>query len=433
MFPTVSGRFIYRLSAVFLLAGLCLAGCAAPESGVIYTSASPAWRDGLVIGRAYRTDSPAIGISQRGWLAAWASGDSLYIRRVEPDGTPGAAQRVLRGRSPWRPALIPGPEESWHLLWFDQDNYGDNQIYSATLEPGGALLRGPVAVTADGVSSAAMAPADGGAVAIIWASRGAAPRLYGQRLDSAGRPAGGAPVLIAAHGEYPSLNRLSSGVWVLAWLAPPEQAGMGPGGYDALVRLAQAPFPWEGEARPISIGHLTLTGPGWYLESAALGLDRDTGYLFLSQRDASDGSVKTKALLFPLSGHASPPPSIEAVRLPASSTGDASPGQTGFNTGPILASQDGDPVNAAWPMPVYGQHEILPVAFSVEGWVMVGYFQGGQLAGYQAISRRSDVLGSVGLWTDRDRYLTVSWANAPQQPGAAAELVLSTTQPASIR
>ncbi len=389
-----------------------------------------------MVGTAYHLGAPAVGPTDNGWAVAWADGPHLYFRQVMADGVLTQPQALnLGSRAPWGPVLLPASRDGWHLLWWDLDAFGGPRLYSARLLADGTLWRGPITVTPEAASSAAIAPADDYAVAIVWADAGPRPTLYGQSLDAEGRPAAGPPTLIARNAGWPALARTGDRLWVLAWLALPDSPHISSSTRTATVRLSPAPLPWEAQAEPLSVGLVRSPDLTEYIETVQLGLDATHGYLFVGRRNAETGQPRTDTLAFLLGSVTSPPPSQEAasaVSLPATPPAAPNPFTTGFNTGPAVAL----PADAAlaqaqaeWPTPAWGQSATLPVAFVLEGQIAVGYFQGGRLAAYQPITLGSDVIGPPGLWVDRDRHLSLAWANRPAEEGAGPVLVLSSTRP----
>ncbi|MBN2469669.1 MAG: hypothetical protein JXN59_03000, partial [Anaerolineae bacterium] len=82
---------------------------------------------------------------------------------------------------------------------------------------------------------------------------------------------------------------------------------------------------------------------------------------------------------------------------------------------------------AGHPAPAAGQHRLLPVAFAAGDRLIIGYFSGGALAGYQPVIRGAQPLGALILHLDRSQHLILGWANAPDDAGAPAPLVVSGT------
>ncbi len=426
------------LSIVWMLvATLCLAGCSALAAPLPDARASGTWSAGLPVGEAYHLGAPAVGLDREGWVVVWADGAALFFRRVSPDGVLSTPQPLpLDARTPWNPVLLPASAHGWHLLWQDLDRFGDAQLFSARLDAAGTVIRGPLTVSHTSAGVVAAAPGGGNGVILVWAEAQPRPSLYGQRLDSQGRPVAGPPTLIAHNAGWPALAQTGDGQWLLSWLALPDSPHDVPSDRIATVRITNSPLPWEGDADPVIVGRIDLSDPVEYLETVPLGLDGTYGYLFVSRRSAATLLPRTDVLVFSLSAEAAPPPHplIESVSLPATLPPDTPAERTtGYNTGGAIPLMAGPPVGdetavpVGWPMPVRGQSEVLAVAFEAGGKPVVGYFQDGALVGYQPIAG-GRALGALGLWADRDRHLTIAWAEQPADNSGPAILHLSSTR-----
>ncbi len=418
-------RFVRR--CLFLALAIGPVACTPVAPTPVQPQPSLPWSAAVTVAEAFHLDAPAVGLAGEAWAVVWADGPDLFFRRVVPDGVVQAAQTLnLGGRTPWNPVLLPAPEEGWHLLWQDVDAFGDARLFNARLASDGLLLRGPVTVSAGAVTQVAAAPGDDGAVIVVWADDAPRPTLYGQRIDAQGRPVGTA-TQIARGASHPALARTVGGLWALAWLSS-DDAG---GSRQALVRLSDRPLPWEGEAEPLALGEVSLADVTGYVETVRLGLDRAQGYLFVDRRDAMTGLPRTDALIFSLDADsaATPVVRLEALALPAVAPATTPDVITGFNTGPAfapLSAGEGTPVG--WPAPAWGQFDALPVAFEAGGAVVVGYFRGGGLIGWQPVGIGARAGGALGLWTDRERHLTLAWADLPDVADGPAALRLCTTR-----
>ncbi len=412
---------------LFLALLIELAACAPPVS--VPSQAPPflPWSVAVTVAEAFHLDAPAVGLAGEAWAVVWADGPDLFFCRVAPDGARGPVQMLnLGGRTPWNPVLLPAPEDGWHLLWQDVDIFGDARLFSARLAADGLLLRGPVAVSAGAVTQVAAAPGDAGAAIVVWADDAPRPTLYGQRIDAQGRPVGAA-VEIARGASHPALARTAGGLWALAWLSS-DDAGVS---RQALVRLSDRPLPWEGEAEAVALGEVSLADVTAYVETVRLGLDRAHGYLFIGHRDAATGLPRTDALIFSLEADSAGTSVVrlEALALPAAAPATTPDVTTGFNTGPAFAPPSaGEGISLGWPVPAWGQFDALPVAFEADGAVVVGYFQGGGLIGWQPVGVGARAGGTPGLWTDRERHLTLAWADLPDSADGPAALRLCTTR-----
>lgn len=418
---------------------LLLVGCATladPSPVPDYPSRSDAWSDGLILAEAAHLDAPAIGLAADGWAVVWADGPTVSFRQIASGGTPGSIQVLnLGARTPWNLSLWPAPEDGWHLLWQDLDSLGQTRLFSARLNDDGALVRGPILLTPDPVSAAAVAPGEGGTVVLIWADTGPRPTLYGQIIDTQGRLQGGPPNFVAADAGWPILGRTADRLWVLAWLSASGGGQSTFAGQRATVNITDGVFPWEGQAETFTLGTVSRNSVTEYVETVRLGLDQTRGYLFVSHRDAATQSPHTEAFSFSLVYSDSNSDDARRIQrqeilLPADSDGLSAPVSTGFNTGPALAlPTNGERGRVGLATPVWGQFNVLPVAFELNGDVVVGYFQAGQLLGYQPISSGGRIGGTISFWADREHHLSLAWANLPLAKSDPATLLLSSTQP----
>ncbi|MBN2471135.1 MAG: hypothetical protein JXN59_10455, partial [Anaerolineae bacterium] len=364
-------------SGLFWAACLLVLFCAGCASNARFASIGSAWSSGLTITQARNIAPPALGTRQDGsLLVAWADGASVYTRLVGQDGRLSAPVTLVSGATPWDITLLPGENGEWHLLWRDFDAYDTPRLYSAHLDQEGQLLRGPLAVSPEGVGAFAAMPGDGGTAVIIWASPEPQPDLYGRALDAQGRPSATPPTLITRRAEHPALTRTASGMWIAAWLAWPDRATADSSSQVITLATSQAALPWEEQAS-IALDQLILSDFTTYVESFRLGLDHETGYVFVGLREAASQTASTSMRAFSLAtlqlqGRAS------AVTFPLEAA--AAPAiDTGFNTGAVYAvpagSQGatashpapaaGHPAPAAaHPAPAAGQHRLLPVAFA---------------------------------------------------------------------
>lgn len=422
-------RHILRILLILGISGCTVLSAAPPPS-----AASGAWSPGITLAEAYLLDAPAVGVTDDGWITVWADGPALLTRRIASGGTASPTHALNLGtRAPWHPVLLPAPDDGWHLLWQDLDAFNDVRLYSARLDSEGMLLRGPITVTPEGISSAAAAPGDGYAAVVIWANTEPRPTLYGQRIDAQGRPGGGAPTVIARNAEAPAVARMADGRWVLAWLAWPDFHYAVRTGRVVTVRITDSPLPWEGAAEPVGLQVIADPPMTTYIETVTLGLDRHFGYVFISQRDAAAGEPHTDLVSFPLDLE---PSQAALTPLTLPTVTDSEPSiLTGFNTGMALAIPENESASAqstavSWPTPLWGQFDTLPAAFNVQGNIVIGYFQDGHLIGYQFPAPQAQMLGAPGLWVDRERYLSLAWARWPDREGGPARLTLSTTHPA---
>lgn len=404
---------------------LISAGCTTSPR---FASLAPAWSSGLVVAHARSSEPPAIGPRPNGsLLIAWADGADVYSRVTGADGRLEAPVGIATGISPWDTALIPGTNGEWHLLWRDFDAYAVPRLFSAHLDREGRLLRGPLAISPDGVGLYRAMPADGGTAVVIWASPDPQPNLYGKAIDAQGRPSAAPPALIARHAEYPALTRTASGLWIAAWLAWPDSSTADSTSRAITLAASQSALPWEGQSVTV-LDQLVFPNLTTYVETFALGLDHEAGYVFTSLRDAATQAAHTSLRTFSLATLQAQGRAI-GVEFPGAATGADAGITTGFNTGEALALP-ADPesaLSASHPAPAPGQRATLPVAFAAGDSVIIGYFSAGRLAGYQPVIQAARPLGPLEIAVDRALNLALGWASQPEDQGAAAPLVISAT------
>jgi hypothetical protein len=239
-------RPVGRLFALVL--ALALTGCRVSQP---YPSQLPCWRDGLVVSHSAHGEAPAAGLyGAEGWLVIWAEGPALLARTVTITEVLSEPQTLITGRMPWAPILLPALEDEWHLLWRDLDDHGEARLYGAHLSAAGKLLRGPVAVTPEGISTYAAVPGEDGALILLWAQASLRPDIYGQRLDAQGRPDATPPALIIRSAEHPALARTAKGAWVMSWLAWPDAALRDSSSREMIITTSAAALPWHSSAPP---------------------------------------------------------------------------------------------------------------------------------------------------------------------------------------
>lgn len=424
-----------RLLLWILVLALCLSGCGWQATPPAFASASPAWSCGIRLGTAYQLEAPSIFRVEDAWTAAWADGANLYLVSLSADGITAPVQPLPYGpRTPWNPVLLPAPDDGWHLIWQDLDLFGEPHLYSARLDRDGVLLRGPVQLSQQPVSTIAASLGDGLDVILVWADAGPQPDLYGTRLDTQGRPSAGPPTLVARQAAWPALNRLVDGRWALTWLSMSDSLRHPAHSQITQAQISAGPLPWSEESVRLIDGEHIQLGEGNYIERVQLGLDEHYGYLFIGQRSAESRLARTDAWIFALEDDAASPPSslINNLTLPAEIPHETLDLTTGFNTGPALALTTADeqlslPVSR--PATPIGQYDVLPVAFDAGTGIVVGYFQEGAAVGYQPVIDQAEPAGAIDLWVDRDRYLHLAWANTPSITGGPATLLLGGTHP----
>lgn len=400
-------------------------GCATQTR---WQSASTLWQTASLVTYAASIEPPAFGpMHDDGWLLAWADGPSIHTRTLSTGGELSLSQTVYTGHTPWKPTLIPAVNGEWHLLWRDLDTYTTPQLFSALISSTGQLLRGPITIPSDGISTYVAAPGDGGTAVIIWADLDNRPTLYGQQIDAQGRPSAAPPTIITHNAENPAIARAADGTWYTIWLAWPSSALGNPASRMVTVATSTRTLPWQ-SPEIHNIGQYAQPALTTYVETLSVGLDHTTGYVFLSQRDAASHQAETHVYTFTLDTPASAP-TVMPVELPASVPSEPQTVETGFNTGPAWPLPTDAMRSVAWPAPAAGQYQTLPVSFVVDNHIEVGYFEDGNLIGHQPVSEKAFPLAGTLLHVDRNRYLTLSWTASPPEPDQPAPQWLATTHP----
>ncbi len=412
-----------------VLAVLVMASCGVVSPhGTTLASASDGWADGIEIGRARQFGAPAIGLVQDDWVSAWTDGPDLYFRRLMRNGMAEDPRKIVAGITPWEPRLIPGLAGTWHLLWHDTDRFGDRHLIGAHLSSDGTLLRGPITISNEPIGDIAAMQGANGDVVVVWTD--AAPRssLYGQQIDSQGRPVGGSHVEIVRNVEKPALARTDDGMWVLSWLALPDTPHGVSSSRTVKVVVSPASIPWDTEASALDVGIIHLPAATTFIENVEIGLDRTHAYIFISYHDTVSNTSATEVRAVTLEQTSDTTSTVSfQVQFPEHPSRTNPEQTTGFVNGPVRSIVDEGSLPAAWPMPAAGQHDTLPVAFNVEGRIMIGYFREGQFIGYQPITQNAGSLGRLGLVADSEHRLTAIWSYY-QGNSLDATMILSTSQ-----
>lgn len=385
---------------------MLLAGCA----GTAATAATPvsAWGEIITFGQAEQGDAPALWASDAGVTAVWIGADDRGVHHDSRMVTAGGlSDTVVLPLPPVRPdaqQLFPAADDHLHLLWLDANADGETRLYAALLSPQLAVIRGPTVVSDRRTLRFAAVPnADGSLWVVFGGGLMAEPGLAAAYIDAQGRPRQQVTT-VAANADWPSFAQSADGA-VLFWRRPADG------------QVFRAPFHDGGVGSATPTTAIPLAA-GDRLESLTAAADRTHGYIFWNITRAN-GQAETD-----WASGAWNTDDWHASRLGMNS--NSSPFITGFNTGTASAANAGDQW-VRWASPLAGAYDTLPVAAQVGTALGVIYFRAGKIAGYQAITENTSMIGLPAISTDRDLFLYLAWAQ-PTDSGSA-NLNLTTMRP----
>ncbi|GAB4576206.1 MAG: hypothetical protein Kow0077_31510 [Anaerolineae bacterium] len=373
-----------------------------------------------MLGYTYHALPPAIGaMPGEGWLAIWVADDAILTRQITPDGALSETRTLLSGVRPWDVRLIAGRANEWHLLWRDFTPVGDAPLFAAHLSPYGELLRGPIQITPDTVSTFAAAPTDGGGAVILWADSHPRTSLYAESLDAQGRPDAQPPVMVARNAEHPTLGRTADGWWVATWLAWPDAPSSDPAARDITLKIGQEALPWEAQTRPVILARISRDSPADIIENTRLGLDPTTGYVFINRYHAETDTRTTMIYPFTLL-ELTPLPAIDNLTLPETSMFAS---QTSEQPLPDTQHSDANALVFGSPLAAHGD-DMLISAFSAADTLAVTLFRAGAPLEARPLIRTSPA-GPATLGISRFGDLAIAWTAQPESHGNPAPVVFS--------
>jgi hypothetical protein len=363
------------------------------------------WGEIIVLGQAEQMNAPALWIEPERIVATWVSADETGIhqdmRVVESRGSP-VAVLPLPPVHPYAQQLAPAQDGRVHLLWLDAGEGGETRLFSALITPQLTVERGPTPLSDRHTFRYTVVPNGDGSLWALWVGEPIAePVLYGQYVDSLGRPR--QPARLMSDADWPAISWTSSGV-ELYWIQSTT-------GQVHCARLVNGALD---DIQPISI-HL-LFDSGDRLTGVSAGNDHTHSYLFWNITRAqgqleSWWSTSTSAWSQP-------------QRLGIDWT-TKSFIETGFNGGRAFPARVGERW-LRWVTPVTGQLDALPVAAVRRDHLGMVYFRGGDVIGYQPIAPITGLIGQPSLLTDRDRHLYLAWSEPT--PVGYADLKLTMTR-----
>jgi hypothetical protein len=278
--------------AVVLVALAALVGWAATYSPLYSPSASEDWSRGRILG--VTPVSVAVDIQlmpEGGVLLTWVDVDErLHVVQV---GTRGqiVADRMpgLGAEAPREPRLLVGPGGEIHLVWLETVG-GGSEVKYARLSDLFAVQAGPISLSlpGDASSSPHMAFNRQGEIEVFWVGEAG---LYHVTLDAAGTVQDEAAVL-AEEAEDVDVEVDAEGIFHLAWL---EESGAN----TNLVWYACFNPEPEELSQPTEMGRVFLRS-GQRVESLAVGMDSNTGYVVWALQDLRDVTSRGWFAFFPL-------------------------------------------------------------------------------------------------------------------------------------
>jgi hypothetical protein len=374
---------------------------------------APGWSRAQVVGTTRHEQQTPIAVDAAGNAYLFLVQGSATQRRPQIIALdPRAAQRWeasfdIQHRELRDPQLLWDGRELV-LFWI-----GDAQLYTARIDPAGAVQQAP-AVISEPIAVAGYSAATFAGVTVAWvAGAEETPGLYVVREASPGA----APQQIAPIGERPQLRSDVDGALHAIWLDRP--AG------SRVAALAYAPLRADGtlQAAPQMLTEVANVGRGAEVSGPWFGVDATHGYVGWHTRITSGmsaGQTFTLQTAFPLD-QPTQVAEVQPLLVPERSTPAYTAPATVLNSGarwPFTGTAAGatsPPANiAANPTPA-GE-----LALACEGSVGVGsgqrvpqicmiYFAGGVPTGFQRLSLSERSAFAPALISDAAGNLYLSW------------------------
>jgi hypothetical protein len=270
------------------------------------------------------------------------------------------------------------------------------------------IERGPIEFSDQRAGRFTAAASGDGSALVLWSGGPIAePTLFVQIVSARGIPEPAIPLLTAA--DWPALIQANDGIYHLIWMDVHSQ------------QLRHGEF--QGGA--LTISQPTPNGlalaAGERLHQLQLALDLTHLYLFWNLTRQT-GPDEAWFMVRALDSDQWSAPQRLGISAPMGTFIE-----TGFNSGPVPATQQGENW-LAWAAPLVGQFDLLPVAVSQNDEIGIVYLRQGTIHGYQAVTvLQKPLIGPPALRTSRDRYLYLAWA----EPAAnhKAQLQLADTRP----
>jgi hypothetical protein len=307
--------------------------------------------------------------------------------------------------------MLPAPDNHLHLLWLDQTNVRETDLYSAVITPAFVVERGPIKITDEPtLRYAAVSNADGSMWVVSSGGMTSQSGLYGRYIDIEGRSRLQENYQLVIDGDWPTLVKTNDGKIYLFWIQPSDGHIMRATLIEGVVENAHA------------ITETIILNPGDRLMDFNAGLDRTHGYLFWNVTRA-DGKTETWFASGVLNAEIWQQPE----RLGISIT--SAPFETGFNSGAAQAASAGD-AWLSWTAAMSGEFDNLAAASLLpSGQLGILYFQDGAVAGVQEIVAVTPLIGVPALSTDRDRFLYLTWSEPNLRGQADLRMTTSRASP----
>lgn len=395
------------MGAALLLIGFLLMTACSPIQA---SSPTSLWGEVITFAQTEQGTAPALWIMEQHIIAAWIGADDAGVHQDAVIWQDHAlSERTVLPLPPVHPfaqSLLPANNGNLHLLWLDANPERENRLYAALITRELQIERGPTLIS-NALTLRYAAVSDGrGGMWTVWSGGLLAERgLHAQYIDSAGRPRQAAQ--IAANADWPAMVRANDGTIHLFWLHLTR--------YEIFHATLE-----NGSITDVdSLGQVTHLAPGDRLIDFRAALDTEYVYTFWNITRAGGTPESWFTSIKRDSSRWNRPMRI-GFGIESEATFD-----TGFNGGAAKSVLSGTSW-LAWAAPMTGQFDILPVAAYRDENLVVVYFRGGVIAGYQTIIPADNLIAAPALFTDQNRHLYLTWAEP--NPAGYADLKLTTTQ-----
>lgn len=402
-----------RRALLWLLA-LAGAGCNLGASARTPVPDSSPWGDVFTIAQVEQAGAPAVlaeGAQLRfAWIGADDSGVHQDMRLLADGRLSDRAVLPLPPVHPFAQQLAPAGLDGAHLLWLDADPAAPDpglRLFTAYVNPLMQVERGPIRVSDRLTLRYASISSDDGSLWVVWSGGlQSEPSLFAQSIDLFSRPR--QPQVLVSNADWPALVRSNDGSVYVFWIDLATRQTFRATLGDGVMTEQQA------------IGTAPTVGRGERMVGMSAGLDRAGGYLFWNVVRA-DRQVETWFAW----GALDAAPWSAARRLGVDWTTKAL-FETGYNSGAVFPAWPGDHW-LRWATPAASHNDVLPLAAQVGDGLAVIYLRGGEVGGYQEITRlNSALIGLPALATNRTRHLYLAWSEP--HPDGYADLKFTTTQ-----
>jgi hypothetical protein len=401
---------------VFLSLAIVLTGCQASTTKT--RKVLPEWSRGEQLGLAGLNQPVHIVAEDSQLHLIWVTvgGKALHYARLDGSGQVQVSTDLqVGGAHVSDPQLVLPAGGSFGALWTDNPSI-PRALFYGKFSIDGQLLQGPTQLSPDGarVSSYAVVHNLDGGSDIFWADEIPSDGgIHHLTLGADGQPASTDRLLIP-EGETPAAHVGADGPIHLAWVKEPSAREN-----DVYYALF-TPSTGELGASTRVTSYRTSTGLISY--PPCLGLDENTVYLFwaLEQRGGglSPGEASTSFVSFPLgSPQSSEPVTLDIADAAKPSYASAS-GSLPYRQ--LAEATAGSPSTVVYmPAPLNAQSKELGVFLvgqvatrnDTSREVVWAIFEGGQLKGYQLVTRTDNALRPRGV-VDQYGNIHLTWLSA---------------------